>query len=227
MKRIIISDTHIGSSFYRSDELLHFLHSQEFDQLILAGDIIDFIKVPTFTQNCAEILVEIAHRSNVIYIVGNHDESLEQWVGTMQLGIKFVKKYEFEEEGRTFRIEHGDRFFTGFLSATTFIKVLSVFQDLLERWLGVDLTSWWVNRQIKKHKLRSISKILSVNEDVDVFIMGHTHIPEVVIWVQPDQTIKTYVNSGDWVTHMTYVEITDGRVRLREYEQEDACDAGY
>ena len=68
-----------------------------------------------------------------------------------------------------------------------------------------------------KHKLNNISSILAANDDVDVYIMGHTHIPEAVIWVQPDQTIKTYVNSGDWISKQTYVEIEDGRVRLLEY----------
>ena len=74
MKRIIISDTHLGSSFYQSAELLEFLSNEEMDQLILAGDIIDFIKVPTLTQNCAKILEVIGQKTDVIYIIGNHDE---------------------------------------------------------------------------------------------------------------------------------------------------------
>ena len=47
--------------------------------------------------------------------------------------------------------------------------------------------------------------------------MGHTHIPEVLIWIHADQTVKTYVNSGDWVTHKTYVSIVNDRVRLKEF----------
>ena len=56
MKRVIISDTHIGTKFYRSDKLLKFLQSVEYDELVLAGDIIDFIKIPVFTERCMEIL---------------------------------------------------------------------------------------------------------------------------------------------------------------------------
>ena len=59
MKRIIISDTHIGTRFYKSDKLLSFLKSEEYDQLILAGDIIDFIKIPTFSERCMQILSAI------------------------------------------------------------------------------------------------------------------------------------------------------------------------
>jgi UDP-2,3-diacylglucosamine pyrophosphatase LpxH len=43
------------------------------------------------------------------------------------------------------------------------------------------------------------------------------HIPEVVIWIDHEEKIKTYVNSGDWVQHATYVEINDGVLRLRNY----------
>ena len=218
MRRIVISDTHIGSNFYRSDELLEFLQSQQMDQLVLAGDIIDFIKIPILTQNCAKILDAIGDKTDVVYIVGNHDESLSGWIGSDIFGIKFARALEFVEFGRSFRIEHGDRFTTVPIHTSAFIKIVSVIQNILETWFGIDLTSWWVHRQLKKHKLRSISAILNMNNDVDVFIMGHTHIPEAVIWVHADQSIKTYVNSGDWVTHMTYVEIDDGKVRLREFK---------
>ena len=218
MKRIIISDTHLGSSFYRSSELLEFLSSESMDQLILAGDIIDFIKVPTFTLNCGKILEAIKSKTEVIYIVGNHDDSLAKWMGTDFFGIKFVQQLNFDDAGRSFRVEHGDKFTTGPLHVAAFVKILSVIQHMLETWFNIDLTSWWIRRQLRKHKLRSVSAILNVNNDIDVFIMGHTHIPEAVIWVHPDQTIKTYVNSGDWVTHQTYVEIEDGKVRLREFK---------
>ena len=218
MRRIVISDTHIGSNFYRSNELLEFLRTQQMDQLILAGDIIDFIKIPNLTRNCAKIFDAIGEKTDVVYIVGNHDESLAGWIGSDIFGIKFTRALEFTESGRTFRIEHGDRYTTGPIHTAALVKVISVLQSLLESWFSVDLTSWWVRRQLRKHKLRSVSAILNVNNDVDVFIMGHTHIPEVVIWVHADQSIKTYVNSGDWVTHMTYVEIDDGKVRLREFK---------
>jgi len=47
--------------------------------------------------------------------------------------------------------------------------------------------------------------------------MGHTHMPEVVIWVNEDEIIKTYVNTGDWVEHSTYVLIKDGQLRLKNF----------
>jgi len=229
MKRIVISDTHIGSRFYKSIELLELLKSIEYDQIILAGDIIDFIKIPVFTERCIEILSSIDREKEVIYVVGNHDESLVELVGKEMLGIKFVKKYEFEEGNRKFRVEHGDEYNTGFLHKKLFVKFVSLVQNVLEKIFDFDFSTWWTERHIRKHKLRSIIDILKYNEDVDVFIMGHTHNPEALIWVDSDQNIKTYINSGDWVTHQTYVTINDGVSRLRSsqntetYCRDDSC----
>ena len=218
MKRIIISDTHIGTKFYKSDMLLSFLKSADYDQLILAGDIIDFIKIPTFSERCMQILDAIDYKKEIIYVVGNHDESLINLIGKKFFNISFVKRYDFEEKGRKFRIEHGDLYEKGALANKVFVKLLSVIQNMLEFTFNFDFTTWWTEIQIKKHKLRSIIHILRHHPKIDVFIMGHTHIPEALIWVDEDQNIKTYINAGDWVTHQTYVTVTDGVARLRKFQ---------
>ena len=99
-----------------------------------------------------------------------------------------------------------------------FVKFLSVIQNILEFAFDFDFTSWWTEKQIKKHKLRSAIHIIKHNPDVDVFIMGHNHFPEAIIWVDEDQNIKTYINAGDWVTHQTYVTIEGGVARLRKFD---------
>tara|TARA_R110001583_G_scaffold48919_10_gene153129 strand:- start:4163 stop:4828 length:666 start_codon:yes stop_codon:yes gene_type:complete len=218
MKRVVISDTHIGTKFYRSDKLLAFLKTEEYDELILAGDIIDFIKVPVFSERCMEILDAIdCENKSVIYVVGNHDASLMGLVGKRFFNISFMKRYDFEEDGRKFRIEHGDAYDKGAIHNRIFVTFLSVLQNILEFSFSFDFTSWWTEIQIKKHKLRSIINILRHHPKIDVFIMGHTHIPEALIWVNEDQSIKTYINSGDWITHQTYVTVVDGVARLRKF----------
>jgi len=220
VKRVIISDTHIGTKFYKSCELLSFLENTECDELILAGDIIDFIKIPVFTERCLQIIGKMKQAKKVIYVVGNHDEGLLGLVGKKVLGVEFVKRYEFEEDGRIFRVEHGDEYDKGAFANRVFVKFLSVIQNMLEFTFNFDFTTWWTEIQIKKHKLRSIIHILRHHPKVDVFIMGHTHIPEALIWVDEDQNIKTYINSGDWVTHQTYVTVTEGVARLRKFENQ-------
>jgi len=219
MKRVIISDTHIGTKFYRSDKLLKFLQNVEYDELVLAGDIIDFIKIPVFTERCMEILDAIDNENKrIVYIVGNHDESLINLVGKKFFNVTFLRRYDFEEHGRRFRIEHGDAYDKGALHNKLFVLFLSVLQNLLEFTFNFDFTTWWTEIQIKKHKLRSIINILRHHPKIDVFIMGHTHIPEALIWVNEDQTIKTYINAGDWVTHQTYVTVEEGIARLQKFE---------
>jgi len=218
MKRIVVSDTHIGSKFYKSEQLLSFLKSESYDELILAGDIIDFIKIPIFTERCLEIISAVNYNKKIIYVVGNHDQSLLNLVGKNVHNVEFVKRYDFESHGRNFRIEHGDEYDKGVLHNKIFVTILSVIQNILEFTFNFDFTTWWTEKQIKKHKLRSVIHILRHNPDVDVFIMGHTHIPEALVWINSDEDIKTYINAGDWVTHQTYVTIVDGVARLKKHE---------
>lgn len=217
MKRLVISDTHIGSRFCRKKELLELIRTAEYDQLILNGDIIEFLKVPTFTPLALDIIKSIDYTKDIIYVVGNHDVALANFVGQDLHGVRFVNEYCFEESGRIFRVEHGDKYETGLVHRKNIMRFISLFQDFLERAFNIDLASWLTNLKIKKRKLKKLWDIMDINDDVDVLVIGHLHIPEVVIWIDEDENIKTYVNSGDWVQHATYVEINDGVVRLRNF----------
>lgn len=215
MKRVIISDVHIGSKSYKGEELSAFLRRAEYDQLILAGDIIDFIKIPTFTKNFIDIMEAIDFTKEIIYVVGNHETTLRNLIGNNLYNIKFVEMYEFEEGGRRFRVEHGDRYDKGIVHFDFLMKLISIIHDWIDRRFDTDLATWLVNRRLRKRKLRRIWDILKWNDDTDVIIMGHSHHPEAIIWVDNKQVIKTYVNCGDWVSHQSWVSIEDGVVRLR------------
>ena len=128
-------------------------------------------------------------------------------IASAVFNVTFLKRYDFEEGGRKFRIEHGDAYDKGAIHNRLFVLFLSVLQNVLEFSFGFDFTSWWTEIQIKKHKLRSVMSILRHHPKIDVFIMGHTHNPEVLIWVDKYEKIKTYVNTGDWVDNCTYVLI--------------------
>ena len=75
MKRVVISDLHIGSTHCREEELVHFIETLECDELILAGDIIDFIKVPSFTSKTAKLLTYLSRFKSVVYIIGNFSDN--------------------------------------------------------------------------------------------------------------------------------------------------------
>ena len=217
-RRLIVSDIHIGSKYYEPNALIDLLQRETYDELILAGDIIDFIKVPTFTKNCLELIKQIIKVENVVYITGNHDIAFEEWDQEQLLGIRFKNQYDFISGNRKIRIVHGDQFQHGIVKKTGIMKILSVLQDIIERITSFDITDFLHKHILKRLELKSIENILSQNNDIDVLIMGHTHDPEALVWIQPDQKIKTYVNSGDWVSSCTYVTVEDdGEVRLRKY----------
>ena len=93
MRRVIISDVHIGSRHYNGKELAAFLKEAEYDQLIFAGDIIDFIKIPTFTGDFIDIMESIDFSKEIIYVVGNHETSLRKLIGSSLYNITFVDKF--------------------------------------------------------------------------------------------------------------------------------------
>tara|TARA_B100000123_G_C25669046_1_gene401188 strand:+ start:34 stop:714 length:681 start_codon:yes stop_codon:yes gene_type:complete len=219
--RLVVSDIHMGSLYSKESKLYKLLNEIKFDEIILAGDIIDFIKIPTFTKQTAKLFDKISelNKKNVkiVYVVGNHDLAFGKFVGQTVAGIHFVNEYEFDYADRKYRIEHGDRFETGIIHWRFTMNLVSIFHDLLERVFKWNLAAWWVRYNQSKRKLRRVWDIMRWNKDADVFIMGHTHMPEVVIWVNEHEKIKTYVNTGDWVEHSTYVLIKDGQLRLKNY----------
>lgn len=214
--RLIISDLHLGSLYSKEEKIYDLLRSIECDELILAGDVIDFIKVPKFTQKTAELFNLIKSlNSKVIYIVGNHDFVFRSFIGMTVDNIVFVDKYEFEYDGRKFRVEHGDKYEEGIIHWRYFMNFMSILQDFIERIFRYNLAELYV--RLKNRKLKKIWDIVKWNNDADVFIMGHTHKPEVLIWVDKDENIKTYVNTGDWIQHSAYVIIKDRKLRLKNF----------
>lgn len=216
--RLIISDLHLGSAHTCESDLINLLQNTEFDELILAGDILEFLRRPTFTDITSKLFDFVCNlNKKVIYIVGNHDKAFSSFVGKKVGGIHFVKQYNFNYENRRYRVEHGDKYETGIVNWRYTIEFISFMQNMIERIFNIDLTTWWAKKQIKKRKLKRIWDIVKWNDEADVFIMGHTHNPEVLIWVDKYENIKTYVNTGDWVFNCTYVVIKGGQVRLRKW----------
>jgi len=219
-KRLIISDLHIGSLYSKEKELLKFLKEMEYDELILAGDIIDFIKVPDFTIESSEIFKFLTYLDKkIIYVVGNHDISLEKFKNIQIGNFYFCEQYDFEYSDRKYRVIHGHQYDTGLVKKRYFMTLMSVCHDWIERVLRFNVTSAFSRFLISMKKLRNIWDVIKWNKDVDVLIMGHIHEPEVVIWVNKYGKIKTYANSGDWVDNMSYIILKEGQLRLKMWSE--------
>lgn len=220
MRRIILSDLHLGSLFSRENKILNFLKTEKFDELILAGDIIDFIKVPKFTKCSLEIFNILSNLSTpIIYIIGNHDLAFSEFEGKTLLNLHFMKRYEFIDNNKKIRVEHGDDYDTSIIKWEYIMLLISFIANIIERYFNIDtykLFNFWEKyRNISRNKLDSIN-ILKKNKDVDIFIMGHTHRPDIIETTIEEKPI-VYANSGDWVQHSTFLILEDGNINLSYY----------
>ena len=69
----------------------------------------------------------------IFYIPGNHDASLKGLKGRNFFGINILSSYEFKDNGRKFRIQHGDQYdHRGIVKYHTCMSVLSVLHHFLE-----------------------------------------------------------------------------------------------
>ena len=103
MRRLIISDLHIGSLFSREEKIIKLLKSEKYDELVLGGDIIDFIKIPKFTKKSAEIFSIILKLNIPIkYIIGNHDIAFKEFNNIIIKNCTFLKRYEFEDNEKKY-----------------------------------------------------------------------------------------------------------------------------
>ena len=92
----------------------------------------------------------------IVYVIGNHDINLTEFENEIVGGVKFVSKYQFTYSNRVYRVMHGHQFDTGIVTWRFFMKIVSIFQDVLERWLKWDMASWMVKQKLKKRKLKQL-----------------------------------------------------------------------
>ena len=89
VRSIFLSDIHLGTRACQAERLLDFLREYESEHLFLVGDIVDFWAMSrgiywSAAQNTVvqKILKRARHGVRVVFIPGNHDEALREYVGT-------------------------------------------------------------------------------------------------------------------------------------------------
>jgi UDP-2,3-diacylglucosamine pyrophosphatase LpxH len=238
---IFLSDIHLGTRGCQADRLVDFLREFESENLFLLGDIIDFwamrrsilwsAKQNTVVQ---KILRRARHGETVIFIPGNHDESLREYNGTLFGDIQIATEWvHVTADGKQLLLTHGDQF-DQVTRHHRWIAILGdVGYDLLVRFNG--WLSWW-RRTLKiggywslagfaKRKVKSAvsfifdfenSVIHSVRDrGLDGVICGHIHSAAI-----KEVNGLLYVNCGDWVDSCTaIVEHFDGRLELIDWSQ--------
>ena len=239
VRSIFLSDIHLGTRGCQAERLLDFLRYHESENLFLIGDIVDFWAMSrgihwTRTQNTVvqKVLRRARKGTQVIFIPGNHDEALREYIGTTFGDIRLENDWVHElADGRRFLLLHGDEYdqvtrhlrwvaVLGDVAYNTLVRINGGLSRIRRR-LGI--SGYWSLAGYAKRKVKTAVSFIFDFEDsvmhgarergVDGVICGHIH------WA----TIRevdglTYVNCGDWVDSCTaIVEHLDGRLELIQW----------
>ena len=115
---IFISDIHLGTRNSQVDLLLEFLRLSEANTIYLVGDIIDFWKFrrkiiwpQTHNDVLQKLLRKVRKGTRIIYIPGNHDDSLREYAGYSFGGIEIQRDATHTAaDGIRYKVLHGDEF---------------------------------------------------------------------------------------------------------------------
>ncbi|THF58080.1 UDP-2,3-diacylglucosamine diphosphatase [Pseudothauera rhizosphaerae] len=250
VRSIFMSDIHLGTRGCQADRLLDFLRHHESDNLFLIGDIVDFWAMSrgihwTPAQNTVvqKILRAARKGTQVIFVPGNHDEALREYVGITFGDIRLEHDYIHRTaDGRRYLLLHGDEYD----QVTRYHRWVAVIGDVaynvlvrINGWLSrarrrLGISGYWSLAGYAKRKVKTAVSFIFDFEDsvihgarergVDGVICGHIH------WASMREVDGlTYVNCGDWVDSCTaIVEHLDGRLELIEWRghRSDALRAG-
>ncbi len=234
-RTIWISDVHLGTPGCQANYLLDFLKTHESETLYLVGDILDgwhLKKGWYWPQTHNDVVQKILRKgrkgTRVVYIPGNHDESVRQFIGLCFGEIEVLEDaIHTTANGKRLWITHGD-LFDGVMqharwlayvgdSAYSFILKLNRWFNAIRVRMGLP---YWSLSQYLKHQVKNAVNFISAFEHVmteearrrecDGVVCGHIHKAEI-----RDINGILYANDGDWVESLTaLVEDLDGSLRI-------------
>lgn len=237
---IWISDVHLGTTGCQAARLLEFLRATESKTLYLVGDIIDGWQLKrrwywdqTHNNIVQAVLKKAKKGTEVIFVPGNHDESIRQFIGLDFGGIRIRDELvHVTGKGKRMLVLHGDRFdgviacakWLAYLGDSLYTVILK-FNGWLNSWRARAGLPYWSVSQYLKAKVKNAVNYISSFENalaaearkrnLDGVICGHIHKPEV-----RDIDGIMYCNDGDWVESLSaLVEEPSGELRLITWQE--------
>jgi len=218
-KTIIMSDLHLGARQSQTDKIISFLDNNTTEKLILNGDIIDGWALKgngKWTKDCTKIFRKFMKMSEkntkVIYIRGNHDDFLKDFIPFKLNNIRIVRKYVHTGiDNRKYFCFHGDvldfvimeaRWLAviGGWSYDIVIKFNTLYNKI-RKWFNLPYHSLANTiKQSVKGAINFVSdfednaKGLTKQKGYDVAVCGHIHHPKIE---------NDYMNSGDFCENST------------------------
>ena len=238
---LVLSDLHLGTYGCRAKELLEYLRSVRPRMVILNGDIIDIwqFKKSYFPKSHMQVLkrlMKLAGKVPVYYITGNHDEALRRYSPASLGGLHLMDKLVLTIDGERYWFFHGDIFDMSTTHARWLARLGGVGYDLLIRINTV--VNWCLERmgrprmsfskRIKQRVKRAVSYIsdfeetaasIAVHEGHDHVVCGHIHQPQMRRITTPKGSVG-YMNSGDWIEHLSALEYSGGKWRLYMHSED-------
>jgi UDP-2,3-diacylglucosamine pyrophosphatase LpxH len=241
---IFVSDLHLGTRSSQDQRFLDFLKAYDTSTLYLVGDLIDGWRLKRsgwfWPQGHNDVLQKLLRKARkgtkIVYIPGNHDEFLRNFLGLKFGGVKIVDRIIHTTVlGKRFLVLHGDQFDMVVRHAVWLASVGDVLYDLA-LWLNrqinavrrrLGFTYWslsaWAKYRVKQavNYMGRFEEVLVAEarrEGVDGIVCGHIHHAAIE---QYDGI--TYLNSGDWVESCTAViEHLDGRFEIVRWLEVEA-----
>ncbi len=239
-RTIFISDVHLGTSGCQAKRLLEFLKATESDKLYLVGDIVDGwqLKRRWYWHQTHNDVVQLVMKkakkgTKVIFVPGNHDESIRQFIGLDFGGIKIRDEHvHTTANGKKMLVLHGDRFdgviacakWLAYVGDSLYTMILK-FNQVYNGWRARMGLPYWSLSQYLKLKVKNAVSYITSFEDalaaearkqgLDGVICGHIHKPEI-----RDIDGILYCNDGDWVESLSaLVEERTGELRLVDWHE--------
>jgi UDP-2,3-diacylglucosamine pyrophosphatase LpxH len=232
-----ISDVHLGTRGSRAGDLLNFLRETEFETLYLVGDLIDIWALRRaiyWPQEHNDVIQKLLRKgrkgTEIIYIVGNHDDFLQRFQGNYGSITLQRNAVHLTATGRRLLVIHGDELDAVVQNLGWLAHVGDLGYRILLRGNGAvnfvrrrfGLGYWSLSAFVKAEVKNVVGFISQFEEaivryardfEVDGVLCGHIHTAAV----REIQGI-TYYNTGDWVESCTaIVETYDGTLELLRY----------
>ncbi len=242
-RTLFISDVHLGMQAIRVEELLDFLSVHNADTVYIVGDLIDGWRLqkewnwPASYDLLANALLEKAQKgARIVYLAGNHDEFLRDYLGTYFGGVEIVDRMiHVSADGKRYLVIHGDQFDVVVANAKwlahigdwayNFALKINAPINWVRRRMGL---SYWSLSAWAKQKVKSAVSVMGRFEEalsleartseVDGVICGHIHHAAM-----HNRFGIHYMNSGDWVESCTaIVEDYEGAFELIRWKEAGA-----
>ena len=240
VRALFLSDTHLGMKSIRVGQLIDFLRHHDAETIYLVGDFIDGWRLqktwhwPLEYNVLIELLLAKAEAgTRIVYLPGNHDELVRNYLGTYFGEIEFVERtVHVTASGKSYLVIHGDQFDVVVKHAKWLAHVGDWAYNFALKTNGVIN---WVRRKLgkgywslsawAKEKVKGAVSVIGRFEEaltleakesgVDGVICGHIHLADM-----HDRLGIHYINTGDWVESCTAIaEGFDGEFELIRWTQ--------